>query len=202
MPTCPYQLKYIIQQRGYILFCWWSAWTVDGVRTDLQTAHLAFTPDLRACSFLRLAKDFMTCWKVSALYSSYYACEVIIYWEKRCLLFLELARVSTIHISFESRILSDLCQVFGVKKSRTTPYHPMGDGLVEQMNRSLLSLLRSHVDRNRDWGRNTFNCHSSCIRPHVMRQLDCPFTRFCLEPTPFLADFQHARCGISWPIRV
>ena len=151
MPTCPYQLKYIIQQRGYILFCWWSAWTVDGVRTDLQTAHLAFTPDLRACSFLRLAKDFMTCWKVSALYSSYYACEVIIYWEKRCLLFLELARVSTIHISFESRILSDLCQVFGVKKSRTTPYHPMGDGLVERMNRSLLSLLHSHVDRNRDW---------------------------------------------------
>ena len=31
------------------------------------------------------------------------------------------------------------------------PYHPMGDGLVERMNRSLLSLLHSHVDRNRDW---------------------------------------------------
>lgn len=53
--------------------------------------------------------------------------------------------------NFESRVLSDLCQAFGVKKSRTTPYHPMGDGLVERMNRSLLSLLRSHIDRDRDW---------------------------------------------------
>lgn len=53
--------------------------------------------------------------------------------------------------NFESRILSDLCKAFGVKKSRTTPYHPMGDGLVERMNRSLLTLLRSHVERDRDW---------------------------------------------------
>ena len=30
--------------------------------------------------------------------------------------------------NFESRILSDLCAAFGVTKSRTTPYHPMGDG--------------------------------------------------------------------------
>ena len=36
--------------------------------------------------------------------------------------------------NFESRILADLCKAFGVKKSHTTPYHPMGDGLVERMN--------------------------------------------------------------------
>ena len=53
--------------------------------------------------------------------------------------------------NFKSRILSDLCRAFGVKKSRTTPYHPMGDGLVERMNRSLLTLLRSFVDREEDW---------------------------------------------------
>ena len=28
--------------------------------------------------------------------------------------------------NFESRILADLCAAFGVKKSRTTPYHPHG----------------------------------------------------------------------------
>ena len=50
-----------------------------------------------------------------------------------------------------SQILSDLCKAFGVKKSRTTPYRPMGDGLVERMNRSLLNLLRSYVDREGDW---------------------------------------------------
>ena len=38
-----------------------------------------------------------------------------------------------------------------MKKSRTTPYHPMGDGLVECMNRSLLNLLHSYVHREGDW---------------------------------------------------
>ena len=53
--------------------------------------------------------------------------------------------------NFESQILGDLCQAFGVKKSHTTPYHPEGDGLVERMNRSLLNLLRSYVECDRDW---------------------------------------------------
>jgi len=56
--------------------------------------------------------------------------------------------------NFESRILGDLCTAFGVKKSHTTPYHPMGDGLVERMNRSLLTLLRTYVERENDWERH------------------------------------------------
>ena len=32
-----------------------------------------------------------------------------------------------------------------------TPYHPMGDGLVERMNRSLLTLLRTHVEKDSQW---------------------------------------------------
>ena len=42
-------------------------------------------------------------------------------------------------------------QGFGVKKSHATPYHPMGDGLVERMNRSLLGLLCFHTQREIDW---------------------------------------------------
>ena len=38
-----------------------------------------------------------------------------------------------------------------MKKSRTTPYHPMGDGLVERMNRSLLSLLCAFVEKEYSW---------------------------------------------------
>ena len=53
--------------------------------------------------------------------------------------------------NFESHIMTDLCKAFGVKKSRTTPYHPMGDGLVERMNRSLLTLLRTHVEGGSLW---------------------------------------------------
>ena len=47
--------------------------------------------------------------------------------------------------NFESRILGDLCKAFGVKGSHTTPYHPIGDGLVERMNWSLLN--PSHLCR-------------------------------------------------------
>ena len=53
--------------------------------------------------------------------------------------------------NFESQILSELCKAFGVTKSRTTPYHPMGDGLVERMNRSILNMLRGLVDKEGDW---------------------------------------------------
>ena len=53
--------------------------------------------------------------------------------------------------NFESNLFSDLYKAFNVTKSHTTPYHPMGDGLVERMNRSLLNLLRAFVQKSSDW---------------------------------------------------
>jgi len=53
--------------------------------------------------------------------------------------------------NFESHILSELCKAFGVEKSHTTPYHPMGDGLVERINRSLLNLLRTLMEKRSNW---------------------------------------------------
>ena len=50
--------------------------------------------------------------------------------------------------NFESHLLSDLCKAFKVTKSHTTPYHPMGDGLVERMNRSLLNLLHAFAQKS------------------------------------------------------
>ena len=48
--------------------------------------------------------------------------------------------------NFESYILSELCKAFRITKSHTTPYHPIGDGLVERMNRTLLNLLHTYTD--------------------------------------------------------
>ncbi|KAL5019205.1 hypothetical protein ScPMuIL_004927 [Solemya velum] len=42
---------------------------------------------------------------------------------------------------FESTIVRELCALTGIQKSRTTPYHAMGNGQCERFNRSLLSLL-------------------------------------------------------------
>ena len=53
--------------------------------------------------------------------------------------------------NFESHVLQELCKAFRISKSRTTPYHPMGDGLVEQMNRTLLNLLRTYTEDHGDW---------------------------------------------------
>ena len=56
--------------------------------------------------------------------------------------------------NFESTILQQTLQAFGVKKSRTTAYHPQGDGMVERLNRSLLQLLRTYVTHEDDWERH------------------------------------------------
>ena len=42
---------------------------------------------------------------------------------------------------FESSVIQELCSLLGVKKTRTTPYHPQGNGMTERFNRTLLSML-------------------------------------------------------------
>ncbi|CAG2220647.1 unnamed protein product [Mytilus edulis] len=53
---------------------------------------------------------------------------------------------------FESRLISELCKLLGIDKTRTTTYHPQSDGQVERFNRTLLSMLSKYVKENqRDW---------------------------------------------------
>ena len=54
--------------------------------------------------------------------------------------------------NFESRLLKELCQICGIKKSPTTPYHPQGDGCTERFNRTLTSMLRTlENDQKGNW---------------------------------------------------
>ena len=45
--------------------------------------------------------------------------------------------------NFESELIAELLKLSGVQKSRTTAYHPMGNGETERFNRTLGSMLRS-----------------------------------------------------------
>jgi transposase InsO family protein len=43
----------------------------------------------------------------------------------------------------ESKVVKELCTLTGMKMSRTTSYHPMGNGMCERVNRTLLGMLRT-----------------------------------------------------------
>jgi len=50
--------------------------------------------------------------------------------------------------NFESKLFNEMCQLTGEVKTRTTPFHPQSDGQTEQMNRTLLQMLRCMADEN------------------------------------------------------
>jgi len=49
---------------------------------------------------------------------------------------------------FESLLMTELSKLLGIQKTRTTPYHPQSDGMVERFNRTLLSMLAAHCKDN------------------------------------------------------
>ena len=70
-----------------------------------------------------------------------------------CRLHRKLQALLHVRITSNSTVLKQTLEAFGISKSRTTAYHPQGDGLVERFNRSLLQLLRSFVQSEPDWER-------------------------------------------------
>ena len=52
---------------------------------------------------------------------------------------------------FESFLMRDLLKLYGVNKSRTTPYHPEGNAQVERYNQTIATMLSVLSTDYRDW---------------------------------------------------
>ena len=54
--------------------------------------------------------------------------------------------------SFESELIANLCEVAGVQKLRTSPYHPQTNGQYESFNSTLLNMLDTLTpEQKKDW---------------------------------------------------
>jgi hypothetical protein len=54
--------------------------------------------------------------------------------------------------NFESELISEVCKLLQITKTRATPFHPSANGLVEQMNATLEKMILSFIDKNhKDW---------------------------------------------------
>jgi transposase InsO family protein len=54
--------------------------------------------------------------------------------------------------NFESLLMKEVCAILGTHKTRTTPYYPRSDVMVERFNRTLAAQLSLFVNENHtDW---------------------------------------------------
>lgn len=52
---------------------------------------------------------------------------------------------------FESALMHELCKRFGISKTRTTPYRPQSDGMVERFNQTMMQIVGTLCEAYTDW---------------------------------------------------
>ena len=74
---------------------------------------------------------------------------------------------------FESRLFQHLCEALGADKTRTTPYHPQSDGMVERQNRTIQQMLSAYVNERRDDWSDHLDLIMMAYRSSVHQSTQC-----------------------------
>ena len=61
--------------------------------------------------------------------------------------------------TYESQVFKQLCRMLEIRKTRTSPRHPQGNGQSERFNRTLLRMVKAYLcGEQRDW-----DLHLGCL---------------------------------------
>ena len=112
--------------------------------------------------------------------------------------------------NFESAVISEVCKLLEVVKTRTTPYHPQSDGLIESFNRTILDMLATAANKHPfNWESQLRLCFAYNTNVHPTT-VESPFflmfgRQVCL-PVDFMYDnpvqnqsLYHSTCRNSAP---
>ena len=96
---------------------------------------------------------------------------------------------------FESDLFQEMCSLLEIEKTRTTPWHPQSDGMIERFNRTIETLLRQNIATNqKNWDeyisyccaayRNSLHSTTEYTPNELMLGRHLPMPKHIQEPVP------------------
>lgn len=123
-----------------------------GKAWDIISIDILELPKFSENNYLLVCQDFFTKWLEAIPIKNQNSNTIV---DALMNIFCRLGFPRKIHSdqgrNFESWLFKEMCSKIGIEKSRTTPYHPQGNGLVERANRSIIGMLRKTLEKEHDW---------------------------------------------------